>query len=487
MHKISAGTKWGSIGVLTLGTAWVVCTVAAEPVGLSEPPAVRPAHELSVAGGIRFDAGRRRLSADLQDWSLKRVLEHLAVATRWRIRVEPGLDRRVSARFDDAPLGVAFRRLFGSLNYAWVPGGREPARLLVFDSDVSAATTAVPGAPPETTAGSSRIEDELIVRVPAEGVRDIDALARRLGGKVIGRLEKFGAYQLKFETSEAAQAAREQLAAEGVLQVEDNYRLARPADPNTRLMAAMPALNLRPRRVSRGEEIVVAVVDTPVQTEGTVLKDFLLPAIQVAGEADPPADHLTHGTSMATTILNGVAASATAAEGTPVRILPVDIYGPHESSTSFALAQGISAAIEAGAEVINLSLGSEAASPIVHQVIQAGHAQGVIFVAAAGNEPVETPTYPAAYPEVVAVTAADRGGEVAPYANRGDFVDLLAPGLSLVPFHGQPYYVIGTSAAAANTTGQAANLIVGQGLRGAALEEAIRKAEFPEAQSSAAP
>jgi len=44
------------------------------------------------------------------------------------------------------------------------------------------------------------------------------------------------------------------------------------------------------------------------------------------------------------------------------------------------------------------------------------------------NEPVTTPTYPAAYPGVVAVTATDSTGQIASYANRGSFVDLAISG-----------------------------------------------------------
>jgi hypothetical protein len=76
-----------------------------------------------------------------------------------------------------------------------------------------------------------------------------------------------------------------------------------------------------------------------------------------------------------------------------------------------------------------------------------------VFVASAGNEPVSTPTFPAAYPEVIAVTAGDGKGGIAYYANRGDFVDVIAPGTSLVTFNGQVWRVAGTSPATAFISG----------------------------------
>jgi subtilisin family serine protease len=101
--------------------------------------------------------------------------------------------------------------------------------------------------------------------------------------------------------------------------------------------------------------------------------------------------------------------------------------------------------------------------PMLEQTIQSLRNQGVLIVAAAGNDPTATRVYPAAYPDVLAVTAADRQGKIAPYATRGDFVDLLAPGSSLVQLHQQSYLVTGTSPAAAHVSGTAAGYLARSG------------------------
>ena len=80
----------------------------------------------------------------------------------------------------------------------------------------------------------------------------------------------------------------------------------------------------------------------------------------------------------------------------------------------------------------------------------------VLFFAAAGNEPVPTPMYPAAYPEVIAVTAISRSGQIASWANYGSFVDVGAPGSSVVSFGNQAYVVTGTSSSTAFASGIAA-------------------------------
>jgi len=158
---------------------------------------------------------------------------------------------------------------------------------------------------------------------------------------------------------------------------------------------------------------------------------------------------------MLETILRGLSASD---KESGVKILPVDVYGNSPTTTTFDVANGIYQAINAGATVINLSLGSAGDSEFLHNVIKAGAAQNVLFFGAAGNEPTTAPNYPAAYPEVIAVTAGTRDGSIASYANRGDFVDLTAPGTSMISFNGTSWLVTGTSASAALASGLASAL-----------------------------
>ena len=87
-------------------------------------------------------------------------------------------------------------------------------------------------------------------------------------------------------------------------------------------------------------------------------------------------------------------------------VLPVDVYGSGESTTTYDVMEGIIAAINAGANPINLSLGGTGNSPMMGSLIAGGRAKGHQFVAAAGNTPGTEDTYPAAYPGVLAVTAS---------------------------------------------------------------------------------
>jgi len=88
----------------------------------------------------------------------------------------------------------------------------------------------------------------------------------------------------------------------------------------------------------------------------------------------------------------------------------------------------------------------------MRDVISEASAKGIMFIAAAGNDGSTEKFYPAAYPEVLAVTALDNG-QLAPYANHGDFVSLAASGTSIISYGGRSYYAMGTSEAAPKVAG----------------------------------
>lgn len=428
------------------------------------------------AGRLDWRIAENRVSAQIDGWSLDRTLEAIAAATRWQVFVEPGAEHRVYAKFAQLPPGEALRRLLGSLNYALIPADKAPPRLYVFRDARGAATRRIE-APLGHDPRGRRIEDELIVRLGRDGEESIEELARRLGATIVARSDEVGAYRLKFADAAAAARARRQLEDEhGAARLDPNYLVERPDAAGASLPLTGPGLNLKARPTAAGEGVVVAVVDTAVQGDAAGISEFLLSGVSVAGPASLPGEELAHGTSMAATFLRGLSELAADPEGTSVRVLPVDVYGDRPSATTFDIALGIHAAIRGGADIVNLSLGGHEESPFLRDLIRSGREQGVVFLAAAGNEPVTAPTFPAAYPEVIAVTALNRRGEVAPYANYGDFVDVGAPGVSYVSFWGQPYVVVGTSPATANASALAAAIAASSSKRGAELEAEIRRA-----------
>jgi len=406
------------------------------------------------ADSLSWETNRNLVSADITSGKLLPLLQQIAGATGWRVFLEPDTTITVSAKFSRLPPGEALHLLLRDLNFALVPETNGSPALYIFRTSMQNATQFVRPAKPARTASKAKpIPNELIVRLKP-GAK-IDDLAKQLGAKVIGRIESLNAYRLQFEDQAAADAARQQLATNpDVSSVDSNYSIDRPPGPGGAQGSNLPPppqLQLKPPP-SDGR-IIVGLVDTAVQPLGNGLDSFLLKPISVAGEAQPDPNDPTHGTSMAETILRSVAAMTKGSSS--VQILPVDVYGPSATTTTFDVANGIAQAVNGGANPINLSLGSEGDSPFLHSVIQDASSKNIVFIGAAGNEPVTTPYYPAAYSEVLAVTAIDHG-QIASYANRGSFVSLGAPGTSIVYFDNEPYYVTGTSASAAFTSGIAA-------------------------------
>jgi len=391
-----------------------------------------------------------RVDADVRGMALWPLLEKIAVEAGWHIYVEPDTTHTTSAKFKDLPSGDALKMLLGDLNFALVPRTNGVPQLYVFRTERQNATLLVRA--PNATA--KHVANELLVKLKPG--TDIDALAKAIGAKVIGRNDKLGIYRLQFGDADATDAALASLKNNSdVLAVDYNYIFDPPATPQ--LLANAPigpvSLTLDPATTGDPCNPVVGLIDTQVQSLGSQLDPFLLKPISVAGDAAANTSTITHGTAMAETILRAV--SQAAGGNSSVRILSVDVYGTGETTTSWSVALGIQAAVDNGATMLNLSLGGPSDSAVLDSVIQQAIAAGIPVYAAAGNQPVSTPTYPAADLGVIAVTAT-QGGQLAPYANFGSFVSLALPGASVVYLGGQAYIVQGTSPATAYATGVAA-------------------------------
>lgn len=213
-------------------------------------------------------------------------------------------------------------------------------------------------------------------------------------------------------------------------------------------------------QVGRGDGQVVAVVDTGVDASHPDLAGVVLPGFDAVDGGDGRRDPNGHGTHVAGIVAglvgNGVG-GAGIAPGT--RILPVRVLDAAGSGDHSAIAAGIIWAADHGADVINLSLGGPETTDVLHAAVRYAFGRGAVVVAAAGNDGAAGPaSYPAAYPEVVAVGATTVADTRAVFSTTGDYVDLAAPGLgvlSTVPGGGYEW-MSGTSMAAPFVAGGAA-------------------------------
>lgn len=415
----------------------------------------------TAADSLRWHAEKGELDADLNNAPLIPTLEDLAHKTGWHIYLEPTPGKTFTTKFTGKPRGQAMHILIGDMNYAFVPEQNGPTKLFIFQTSRDAATYEIKA--PETTTNApvvGKVPNQLIVKLkPGAKIEDI---ARKLGAKVKGRIGDLNAYLLEFDNPEAVESARTELASnEDVESTDYNYYVDAPPSPQKLDKAPFgpPKLALNPPPLDG--RTVVGLIDTSLQSLSPDLQKFLLQQISVAGEANPSSGP-THGTSMVETLLRALQIAT--GGNTSVQILPVDVYGPNATTTTFDVANGIVRAVNGGATIINLSLGSDTGSTFLHSVITDVTGRQIVVFGAAGNTPVTTPFYPAAYSEVIAVTASPSllplsgPPKLASYANHGSFVDVIAPGNSIVHYNGQSWLISGTSAASAYAAGMAAGL-----------------------------
>jgi hypothetical protein len=405
---------------------------------------------------LNWNTNQNLVSADIQSMPVTRLLAGIARYTGWQVYLEPNVTHTVSTKFQELSPGQALHMLLGDLNFARVPQTNGTTHLYVFKTSMSKATQIIrPEDLVSKTSHSGIIPNELVVTLkPGATIDGLDCIQN---ANVTGKIDALRTYRVQFKDEAAAKTAHDCLANNAdVASVESNFSLEQPDMPAS-VINASQQFNLTPKASDGSCQVVIGLIDTPVGTLGNNLDQFVMPSISVAGGGNCKSSQLTHGTAMADTILRGVQANT--GGKTSVKIQPVDVYGCNETTSTFDVASGIYQAIQNNnVNVVNMSLGGQGDSQVLHNLIQQGVKQGVVFFAAAGNQPVTTPTYPAAYPEVQAVTASSGTGQVADYANRGNFVDLILPGTNIVPFDGQSWAVTGTSTSTAFASGITAGL-----------------------------
>ena len=384
-----------------------------------------------------------RVDADVQGIALWPLLEKVAVEAGWHIYVEPDTDRKVSTKFKNLSSNEALKMLLGELNFALQPQTNGSTRLYVFRTKLENATRQVQTKLPR------HVANELIVHLKPG--TNIDALAKLLGAKVTGRIDSIGLYRLQFPDAATTDTALGELKNNSdVVAVDFNNYFDPPPVAQAMNAAPLGPVNLQLTPSTDTSKVVVGLVDTTVQPLGD-LEKFISKRVSVA-DGTPAGSDLLHGTGMAETILRAIAGVN---QNSSVQIIAADVYGSGESTTTWNVALGFQAVINNGATVINMSLGGAGESSMLNGLIQQAIAAGIPVYAAAGNEPVTTPTYPAAYPGVLAVTSV-QNGQLAPYANYGSFVDMALPGSSVVYLGNQAYMMQGTSVSTAYATGVAA-------------------------------
>jgi subtilisin family serine protease len=318
------------------------------------------------------------------------------------------------------------------------------------------------------TAGPRVVPDEVITRVGASAsTQTLDALARRHG---LVRLEAqtlqvTGVNLVRWRITgrrSVAEVVRALGNDANVAAAQPNVifigQQAREAGGNPAQYALAKLLVPQAHQLATGNNILVAVVDSGIDTKHPEFAGAIADSFDAVGSG---AKVDGHGTAIAGAIaaharLMGI---APAAHLLAVRALIAGANGAE--GTGYNIVKGVDWAAMHGARIINLSFAG-APDPELGHELAAVRAKGVVLIAAVGNDGAQSaPLYPAADPNVIAVTATDAQDHLFAAANRGRHVAIAAPGVDILVAAPNSTYRVssGTSFAAVHVSGIAALIL----------------------------
>lgn len=335
-------------------------------------------------------------------------------------------------------VGIIVRMISGEADS--VPA-RQPAKEQV-DTPLADGDTGLPSSVPVYDAPSGAIADEAVLFFEnAAALADFLKRAKKARWTILGKIDALNAVRVRVtDTMPDFSQFR------GWLGSGFNYSLRVPEIlPEAQARenvgggrvpvgsGALAQLGVTPASRSysqEGEGVKIAVLDSGIYAEHAVLRGAKISQIDMAGGIADTPESLTHGTAVASLIVgngaDGISGMAPNAE-----LLAVRVFDGAGNATAFTLAQGIVAAVDAGARVLNISAGVSADSSVLRAAVEYAQAAGATLVAAAGNEGVTALAFPAAYPGVVAVGAVDGRGTSAPFSNVGENLSVVAPGVGV--------------------------------------------------------
>ena len=213
--------------------------------------------------------------------------------------------------------------------------------------------------------------------------------------------------------------------------------------------------------------IIIAIIDTGVSQSHPEFSGKLVPGYNFSGDGGPTdtddgwlISHGTHCAGIASAKTNNAQGIAGVSWG--ARIMPVKVLNWLGTGTDTGCANGITWAADHGAHVLSMSWGSTAASSLIQSAVAYAWGQGKVLVAASGNVASDPISYPAAYPQCIAVGATDNRDILSDFTSFGPQMDVVAPGVDVYStwdtfFNPDTYtFESGTSMACPHVSGLAA-------------------------------
>jgi thermitase len=296
---------------------------------------------------------------------------------------------------------------------------------------------------------------------------DLMISTRRHGGKIaetISMGDRIGAVVIDIPTSQAASFVDNVQEAQLIAYAEPNLKFRAdfsPNDPDLTLQWGLSKIGATYawNKTVGTSSLLLSVVDTGIDYNHPDLAANYVPlGYDWVNDDTDPMDDNNHGTHCAGIIAAALNNSIGIAGLAQIRIMAEKGLDTLGDGYETDLANAIVHSVDHGAKIISMSWGDYEDSSLIHNAISYAYSHQVLLVAAAGNEATNSKLYPAAYDEVVAVTATDRYDNPASFTNYGNWVELAAPGVSVYStFPAADYgYLSGTSMATPHVAGVAA-------------------------------
>jgi hypothetical protein len=239
-------------------------------------------------------------------------------------------------------------------------------------------------------------------------------------------------------------------------QAETNAAPAKAYDPAQYAVSKMRLVEAH--AVANGDDIRVAVIDSGVDPDQPELTGAIADRFDTL--STPFAPHM-HGTAIAALIAGHSRLMGSAPAARILAVRAFDPAGNAAEATTFSIIRAIDWSVTQRARIINMSFAGPA-DPGIHRALDAAYKKGVVLIAAAGNAGAKSPPlYPAADPNVIAVTATDANDQLFKGSNRGKHVAVAAPGVDILIAVPNAGYEVstGTSFSAAEVSGIAALML----------------------------
>lgn len=208
------------------------------------------------------------------------------------------------------------------------------------------------------------------------------------------------------------------------------------------------------------DRIKVAVIDTGIDLSHPDLKDNIKGGFNTISPNSSAFDDHGHGTHVAGIIAASNNSIGVVGVGPQIDLYSVKVLNSQGSGYLSDVIEGLDWSMKNGMQVVNMSFGMSTDSPSLHDAVSLVNQSGIVQIASAGNNYGGPVSYPAAYPEVISVSATDSDNQIASFSSKGK-IDLSAPGVNInSTFKGSTYQTMdGTSMAAPHVTGVAALLL----------------------------